>query len=74
MQFMQVGRAEKPRPLDDPTRPYIRFDIVAHLDSLSSHEGIKRVRAGCSCILVTIHCMQTVVNQKPVVSYSQAAS
>ena len=34
---------EKTRPLDDPTRPYIKFDIVAHLDSLSSHEG-KRVR------------------------------
>lgn len=42
---MQVGRAEKARPLDDPTRPYIRFDIVAHLDGLSSHEGTKRVGA-----------------------------
>ena len=47
MQFMQMGKAERPRPLDDPTRPYIKFDIVAHLDALSSHEGIKRVRPGC---------------------------
>ena len=39
---VQMGKNEKPRPLDDPTRPYIKFDIVAHLDSLSHHEG-KRV-------------------------------
>ena len=40
--LVQMGKNEKPRPLDDPTRPYIKFDIVAHLDSLSHHEG-KRV-------------------------------
>lgn len=39
---VQIGKSEKPGPLDDPTRPYIRFDIIAHLDTLSSHEH-KRV-------------------------------
>ncbi|DBA76870.1 TPA: hypothetical protein ACH3X1_009473 [Trebouxia sp. C0004] len=39
-----MGKKERQRPLDDPTRPYIKFDIVAHLDSLSSHEG-KRANA-----------------------------
>ena len=44
---MQMEKAERPRPLDDPTRPYIKFDIVAHLDALSSHEGTKRVSSHC---------------------------
>lgn len=43
VQCLQMEKAERPRPLDDPTRPYIKFDIVAHLDALSSHEGTKRV-------------------------------
>lgn len=47
---VQVGRSEKPGALDDPTRPYIRFDIVSHLDTLSSHEH-KRV-----CILSCLTC------------------
>lgn len=40
--LLQIGKPDKPRALDDPTRPYIKFDIVAHLDTLSSHE-VKRV-------------------------------
>ena len=40
--WLQMGKPDKPGALDDPTRPYIKFDIVAHLDTLSSHE-VKRV-------------------------------
>lgn len=40
--LVQVGKSDKPGALDDPTRPYIKFDIITHLDTLSSHEH-KRV-------------------------------
>lgn len=54
---LQMGKTERPRPLDDPTRPYIKFDIVAHLDSLSSHEG-KRVNP---VSVVSVHIYLTVL-------------
>lgn len=46
---LQMGKKERARPLDDPTRPYITFDIVAHLDSLSSHEGKRVSHLHLSC-------------------------
>ena len=61
---LQMGKKERPRPLDDPTRPYITFDIVAHLDSLSSHEGkrVSHLRLSCphlvSCSVNIVHATQ----------------
>lgn len=59
MLALQMGKTERPRPLDDPTRPYIKFDIVAHLDSLSSHEG-KRVNP---VSVVPVHVLSDCVAQ-----------
>ena len=67
---LQMGKKERPRPLDDPTRPYITFDIVAHLDSLSSHEGkrVSHLQLSCphlvKCSVNIVHARQCQVRPR----------